>query len=155
MICLPAASTALGLLVGPASVGHATIGGGNIAAQRFVRGGLHGGDLPGIRLAVDRGPAFQVLTVQPFYELASWLLALIVGMVAITERELAVRGGMLPDPPAARMMRVLLDQAAGNPDADASPQCTGERAAPPMPAANTEIAASFGHLRAGPTTGVG
>ena len=50
---------------------------------------------------VDGGLALQVLTVQPFDQLMGRLLALVVGMVAVAEQELAARGGMLPDPPAA------------------------------------------------------
>ena len=61
--------------------------------------------------AVHRRLALHVLTMQPFDQLMSWLLALVVGMVAVAEQELAARGGMLPDPPAARLVTVvLLDQ---------------------------------------------
>jgi len=64
-----------------------------------------------VELALHRGLALQVLAVQPFDELMGRLLALVVGMVAIAEQELAARGGMLPDPPAARLVTVvLLDQ---------------------------------------------
>jgi hypothetical protein len=64
-----------------------------------------------VELAVDGALALQVLTVQPFDELMSWLPALVVGMVAIAQQELAARGGMLPDPPAAGLVTVvLLDQ---------------------------------------------
>src|ERR1700722_20050587 len=73
--------------------------------------------------AVHRFPALHVLTVQPFDELMSWLSAPIVGMVPIAEQELAGRRGMLPDPPAARLVTVvLLDQlvdARGNRAEDA------------------------------------
>jgi hypothetical protein len=64
-----------------------------------------------VELAVHGGLALQVLTVQPFDELMGWLLALVVGVMAIAELELAVRRGMLSDPPAARLVTVvLLDQ---------------------------------------------
>src|SRR6516164_2899859 len=64
-----------------------------------------------MELAVHRRLALHVLTMQPFDQLMSWLLALVVGMVAIAEQELAARGGMLPDPPAAWLVAVvLLDQ---------------------------------------------
>jgi hypothetical protein len=64
-----------------------------------------------VELAVNGCLALQVLTVQPFDELMGRLFALVVGMVAIAEQELAARGGMLPDPPATGLMTVvLLDQ---------------------------------------------
>jgi hypothetical protein len=64
-----------------------------------------------VELAVDPCLALQVLTVQPLDQLVSWLPALIVGMVPIAEQELAARRGMLPDPPAAWLVAVvLLDQ---------------------------------------------
>jgi hypothetical protein len=64
-----------------------------------------------VELAVHRCLALQVLTVQPVDQLMSWLCALVVGVVAIAEQELAACRGMLPDPPAARLVTVvLLDQ---------------------------------------------
>ena len=64
-----------------------------------------------LKLAVNRRLALQVLTVQSLDQLVSGLHALIVGMVAITEQELAARSLVLPDPPAARLVTVvLLDQ---------------------------------------------
>jgi hypothetical protein len=64
-----------------------------------------------VELAVDDCLALQVLTVQPLDELMGRLPALIVGMVAVAEQELAARGGIAPDPPAARLVAVvLLDQ---------------------------------------------
>src|SRR5580700_6322247 len=64
-----------------------------------------------VKFAVHRCLALHVLTVQPFDELVSWLSAPIVGMVAIAEQELAACRGMLPDPPATRLVTVvLLDQ---------------------------------------------
>ncbi len=64
-----------------------------------------------IKLAVDRCLALQVLTMQPVDQLTSWLSALVVGVMAIAEQELAACRGMLPDPPAARLVTVvLLDQ---------------------------------------------
>jgi hypothetical protein len=59
-------------------------------------------DLP--ELAVDGCLALQVLTVQPFDELVGRLAALLAGVVAVAEQELAARGGMLPDPPAAGLV---------------------------------------------------
>jgi hypothetical protein len=61
-----------------------------------------------LELAVDRGLALHVLAVQPFDEFMSGLLALIVRMVAVTEHELAAGRGMLPDPPAAWLVTVVL-----------------------------------------------
>ena len=76
-----------------------------------------------VELAVNRRLAFQVLTVQPFDELVSRLPAPVVRMMAITEHELAVGRGILPDPPASRLVTVvLLDQlvdACGDPAEDA------------------------------------
>ena len=63
-----------------------------------------------VELAVDRRLALQVLTVQPFDELVSRLLAPVVRMMAITEHELAVGRGNAPDSPAiGRVTVVLLD----------------------------------------------
>src|SRR5215467_12055856 len=60
---------------------------------------------------VHRGLALQVLTMQPFDELVCRLPALVVRVMAIAEQELAARRGMIPDPPAARLVTVvLLDQ---------------------------------------------
>ena len=42
-----------------------------------------------VQLAVDRRLALQMLTVQAFDELMSWLLAVEVGVMAIAEQELA------------------------------------------------------------------
>jgi hypothetical protein len=76
-----------------------------------------------VELAVDCRLAFQVLTVQPFDELVSRLPAPVVRMMAITEHELAVGRGILPDPPASRLVAVvLLDRlvdACGDPAEDA------------------------------------
>jgi hypothetical protein len=76
-----------------------------------------------VELAVDRRLAFQVLTVQPFDELVSRLPAPVVRMMAITEHELAIGRWILPDPPASRLVTVvLLDQlvdACGDPAEDA------------------------------------
>jgi uncharacterized membrane protein len=68
---------------------------------RVVRGG---GQvlLDLLELAVDGGLALQMLTVQALDELMSWLLALEVRVVAVTQVELAVRRGMVADPPTAR-----------------------------------------------------
>jgi hypothetical protein len=64
-----------------------------------------------VEFAVDRRLALQVLTVQPLDQLMIRLPALVVGVVAIAEQELATRRGMLPDPPAAWLVAVvLLDQ---------------------------------------------
>src|SRR5262249_25063961 len=52
--------------------------------------------------------AFGVLTVQPFDELMRRLPAVVVGMVAITEQELASSGRILADPPAAWLVAVVL-----------------------------------------------
>jgi hypothetical protein len=76
-----------------------------------------------VELAVDRRLAFQVLTVQPFDELVSRLPAPVVRMMAITAHELAIGRWILPDPPASRLVTVvLLDQlvdACGDPAEDA------------------------------------
>ena len=61
-----------------------------------------------VELAVDRRLAFQVLTVQPFDEFVCRLPAPVVRMMAITEHELAVGRGILPDPPASRLVTVVL-----------------------------------------------
>src|SRR6516164_5837461 len=61
-----------------------------------------------VGLAVHRGLALQVLTVQPLDQLMSRLAALVVGMVAMAEQELAARRGILPDPPAAWLVTVVL-----------------------------------------------
>src|SRR5690348_586786 len=64
-----------------------------------------------MELAEERCLALQVLTVQPLDKLMSWLLALVVGVVQVTQRELAARRRMVADPPAAWVMAVvLLDQ---------------------------------------------
>jgi hypothetical protein len=46
--------------------------------------------------------------VQALDELMSWLPALEVRVVAITEAELAARRGVVADPPAARFVTVVL-----------------------------------------------
>src|SRR5690242_2575149 len=61
-----------------------------------------------VELAVHRGLALQVLTVQLVDQFMGRLPALVVGMVAIAKQELAARGGMLPDPPAAWLVTVVL-----------------------------------------------
>ena len=64
-----------------------------------------------VKLAVDRCLALQVLTMQPLDQLTSWLPALVVGVVAVAEQELAAGRGMVSDSPAARLVTVvLLDQ---------------------------------------------
>jgi hypothetical protein len=64
-----------------------------------------------VELAVNGFLALQVLTVQPFDEFMSWLLALEVRVVAVAEVELAARGRVVADPPAAWLVAVvLLDQ---------------------------------------------
>ena len=64
-----------------------------------------------MELAVDCRLPLQVLPVQPLDEFMSWLLALVFGVVAVTQGELAVRRRMVADPPAAGGMAVvLLDQ---------------------------------------------
>jgi hypothetical protein len=82
-----------------------------------VRGRLSGGRLDQqilvdfVELAVDRCLALQVLTMQPVDQLTSWLSALVVRVMAIAEQELATCRGVLPDPPAVRLVTaVLLDQ---------------------------------------------
>src|SRR5215471_10048878 len=67
-----------------------------------------------MELAVDRRLPLQVLAVQSLDELMRWLLAQVVGMVAVTQRELATRRRMRADPPAAWLVAVvLLDQLVG------------------------------------------
>src|SRR6516165_1950019 len=61
-----------------------------------------------VELAVYRCLSLQVLTVHPFDELMGWLLAPVVGVMAIAKQELAARRGMLSDPPAARLVTVVL-----------------------------------------------
>src|SRR6516162_10965864 len=64
-----------------------------------------------MELAEHRRLALQVLLVEPLDELKRWLLALVVGVVAVTQRELAAGRRMVADPPAAWVMTVvLLDQ---------------------------------------------
>jgi uncharacterized membrane protein len=63
-----------------------------------------------LEFVVDGGLAFQMLTVQALDELMSWLLALEVRVVAITQVELAVRRGMVADPPAAWFVTVVLPE---------------------------------------------
>src|SRR5262249_52276655 len=47
-------------------------------------------------------------TMQPLDQLMSRFSALVVGVVAVTEQELAASRGMLPDSPAARLVTVVL-----------------------------------------------
>src|SRR5499427_7734713 len=64
-----------------------------------------------VEFSVHRCLSLQVLTVQPFDELMSRLSAPVVGVMAIAEQELAARRVILPNPPAARLVTVvLLDQ---------------------------------------------
>src|SRR5215831_566143 len=64
-----------------------------------------------VELAVNCRLALQVLTVQPFDQLMSWLSALVVGVMPIAEQELAACRVILPDSPAAGLVTVvLLDQ---------------------------------------------
>src|SRR5215471_18771850 len=64
-----------------------------------------------VKLAVNRYPALQVLAMQPLDQLMSRLSALVVGVMAIAEQELAACRVILPDSPAARLVTVvLLDQ---------------------------------------------
>jgi len=58
--------------------------------------------------AVHSCLALQVLTVQPLDELVSWLFTPEIRVMAITEVELAVRRGVIADPPAAWLMTVVL-----------------------------------------------
>src|SRR5215471_14867459 len=59
-----------------------------------------------------------MLTVQALDELVSWLLTLEVRVVAITEIELAVRRGVIADPPAARLVTVVPLHQMVDADAD-------------------------------------
>lgn len=61
-----------------------------------------------VKLVVHRCLALLVLTMQLVAQLASWLSALVVGVMAIAEQELAACRGMLPDSPAARLVTVVL-----------------------------------------------
>jgi hypothetical protein len=61
-----------------------------------------------MELVMDHRLARQVFLVQPFDELVSWLFASVVRMVAVTQRELAARRRMRADPPAARLVTVVL-----------------------------------------------
>src|SRR5215471_14379909 len=91
---------------------HGRPSGGRVSAGpiRTVSGGRLGLQLlvEFVKLAAHRCLVLQVLTVQPLDELVSWLLALVVGVMAIAEQELAACRGMLPDPPAARLVTVVL-----------------------------------------------
>ena len=49
-----------------------------------------------VEFAVDRRLVLQVLAMQPLDQLMSWLSALIVGMMAVAEQELATRRGCCP-----------------------------------------------------------
>jgi hypothetical protein len=83
---------------------------GSAGAVHVASGGLRRGQLlmDLLELAVDASLALPVLTVQALDELMSWLLALEVRVVAVTEVELAVRRGVVADPPAARFVTVVL-----------------------------------------------
>src|SRR5690348_1209859 len=61
-----------------------------------------------LELAVDGGLALQMLTVQALDELMSWLLALEVRVVPVTQVELAARRRVVAEPPAARFVTVEL-----------------------------------------------
>src|ERR1700744_5676598 len=64
-----------------------------------------------IEFGQDGCVARQALAMQPLDQLMSRLSALVVGMVAVAEQELATRRGMLPDTPAARLVAgVFSDQ---------------------------------------------
>ena len=89
-----------------------------------------------LEFAVDGCLALQVLTVQPFDQLMGRLLALVVGMVAIAEQELAVRGGMLPDPPAARLVTVVLFDQLVDGRADRAPRMPNSSRSEPNPDQN-------------------
>jgi hypothetical protein len=54
-----------------------------------------------VKLGVNRCLALQVLAMHPLDQLMGWLCALVVGMMAVAEQELAAGRGMLPDSPAA------------------------------------------------------
>jgi hypothetical protein len=61
-----------------------------------------------LNLAVHSCLALQVLTVQPLDELVSGLPAPEIRVMTVTEVELAVRRGVIADPPAAWLMTVVL-----------------------------------------------
>jgi hypothetical protein len=80
-----------------------TGGRGSAGPIRAVGGGRLGPQLlvDFVKLAVNRCLALQMLTMQLLDQLMSWLSALVVGVMAIAEQELAACRGMLPDAPAA------------------------------------------------------
>jgi hypothetical protein len=63
-----------------------------------------------LEFVMNGGLAFQVLSVQALDELMSWLLALEVRVVAVTQVELAAGGWVVADPPAARFVTVVLSE---------------------------------------------
>jgi hypothetical protein len=71
-----------------------------------------------LEFVMNGGLAFQMLTVQALDELMSWLVALEVRVVAVTQVELAVGGRVVADPPAARFVTVVLPEQRVDGDAD-------------------------------------
>ena len=108
----PVARGAACALVGPAVPGRLGLVSGCAGAEYVVRGGWRGVkalmDL--LELAVNGRLAFQMLSVQALDELMGWLLALEVRVMAVTEVELAARGRVVADPPAARLVTVVLPE---------------------------------------------
>jgi hypothetical protein len=60
------------------------------------------------QLGVDRGLAFQVLSMEPFDQLVRRLDAVVVGMVPVAEAELTACRGVRADAPTARLVAVEL-----------------------------------------------
>ena len=107
LACLPSAACALLGLVVP---GRLSIVSGRAGAVHVPSSARRAGQLlmDLLELAVDGSLALQVLTVQALDELMSWLPALEVRVVAVTQVEPAVRRGVVADPPAARFVTVVL-----------------------------------------------